>query len=506
MKSILLALGLMALHSLAGATPIVNNSSVSETSEDSLTVAILSLDTLGNPAAADSFYVAVFGGGKANAFVFADSGNAAMTGLDTVRIGGQTFYYYSRKISDIDGAGASGYYSGALMAKSNSLALRTITRFSFQIVGWELDEMGDSTGLAAVSSRAALDTLDNGFASISPVTVAAINTDAITDASIANLAIDIDEFGGTYAPGQFETDVFTGVHLSDSWKAELWGTDTAAVSIGFGKTLKDFPQYRATGFSTFDPAQDSVFAKGGAVDSNRTELGGSGDSTAIARWVWNTPSANHTLGATFGDFLDAKVSSASGGQGAFSVTLVTLDTATAQVTPGASVAVFNVSQTSLLAIGASDNSGQAAFNLNADSFVVTVTLRGHIFPAYDTLVVAGTMTDSILGYPFDPGAPAAPDRVRAWGFVLNVSGLPDSGAVASAFLPSGVAQTTGAIIAPFAVSAVTDGAGLFELDLIPNSLLIPDTTSYEFTIFHTDGTILRRRLIAPDSTSWRVTW
>lgn len=107
MKSILLALGLMALHSLAGATPIVNNSSVSETSEDSLTVAILSLDTLGNPAAADSFYVAVFGGGKANAFVFADSGNAAMTGLDTVRIGGQTFYYYSVSSAALDETAAS---------------------------------------------------------------------------------------------------------------------------------------------------------------------------------------------------------------------------------------------------------------------------------------------------------------------------------------------------------------------------------------------------------------
>ncbi len=487
-------------------TQIVNNSSASETSEDSLTVAILSLDSLGNPAAADSFYVAVFGGGKTNAFVFADSGTTAMTGLDTVRIGGQTFYYYSRKISDIDGAGASGVYSGALMAKSNSLALRTLTRFSFQVVGWELDDIGDSAGLAAVSSKAALDTLDDGFASISPVTVGAINTDVITDASIANLAIDIDEFAGSYAPEQYETDVFTGAHLSDSWKSELWGTDTAGVTTGFGKTLKDFPQYRATGFSTFDETQDSVFAKGGAVDSNRTELGGSGDSTEIVRWIWNTPAANHTLSATFGDFLDAKVSSASGGQGAFSVTLVTLDTATSQVTPGASLAVFNVSQTSLLAIGASNNSGQATFNLNADSFVVTVTLRGHIFPAYDTLVVAGTMTDTISGYPFDPGVPAAPNRVRAWGFVLNVAGLPDSGAVASAFLPAGVVQTSGAIIAPFAVSVITDSAGLFELDLIPNSFLIPDTTRYEFTIFHTDGTILRKRLVAPDSTSWRVTW
>ncbi|MFQ5606485.1 MAG: hypothetical protein ACE5GA_00955 [Candidatus Zixiibacteriota bacterium] len=471
------------------AAQIVNNSSAGETSEDSLTVAALSLDSLGNPFAADSFYVVVFSGGKANSFVFADSGTTALVGLDTVRVGGQTLYYYSRKISDIDGAGSPGVYSGLVMAKSNSLGLRTVSRFSFQVVGWELDNMGDSSGLAALAASAARDTLDAGFGSLSAVTVGSISAGAVTDAAIADQAIDIDEFAGTYAGGQFEAGVFTGPLMSDSWKIALWGADTALVNVGFAKTIKD-----------------SALVRGGVVDSNRTEQGGSGDSASVARWVWNTPSGNHSNAATFGDYLDARVSLASAGRGAYSVTLVALDSSSSQMVPGATAAVFNVSQTSLLAIGATDNSGEASFNLDADSFVVTVTLRGHVFPAYDTLLISGAQTDTVFGYRFDPGAPPAPELVRAWGFVLDVAGAPDSGAVASAFLPAGVAQAGGAIVAPFAVSALTDSAGYFALDLIPNSLMLPDTTRYEFTIFHSNGTVLRKRLVAPDSASWRITW
>lgn len=478
---------LWALSAYTSSAQIVNNSATAETSEDSVTVALLSLDSLGNPTGADSFFVQVFGGGKANARVFADSGDASMAGLDTVRIGGATYYYYSRKVADIDGAGAVGPYSGLISAKATTLNLTTATRFGFQIVGWELDDIGDSTGLAARSAKAAHDTLDAGFASLAAVSVASLAANSITAAAFADQALD-------------------SAAMDNSWKEKLWRHDTAGVNVGFGSLLKDVGAYQASGFSTFDPASDSVFTKGGAVDSNRTEQGGSGDSISIARWVWNTPSANHSTSATFGDFLDTKVSAISGGSGAYSVTFIVFDSAIAQVVPGALVTVLDITQSAVLAVGGTDNSGAVSYNLDADSFVVTVSQSGKIFPAFDTVVVGGAAIDTLRGYNFDPGAPGAPNRVRVWGVLWNIAGQADSGAVVSAHLPGGVAQSSLAILSPFTVTAITDSTGFFFLDLIPNAQIMPDTTKYEFTIYHSDGAVLRKRLAAPDSLSWRLTW
>lgn len=496
----------VALTTSMSTAQIVNNSSSGETSEDSLTIIALSLDSLGSPSSADSFFVVVFGGGKTNSFVFADSGSTTMIGLDTVRVGGVTYYYYSRKISDIDGAGAPGYYSGFVTAKSNSLALSSVSRFDFQIVGWELDDMGDSSGIAAVHAKATHDTLDDGFATLSPVTVGAMQTDVITDASIANLAIDIDEFTGTLATVQFEGAVMTGALLDGSWKTGIWGLDTSLVSVGFGAMLKDVDKYKAQGFSTFDETTDSVFAKGGAVDSNRTEQGGGSDSTSISRWVWNTPSGNHTISGSFGDYLDTKISGVSGGSGAFSVSLIAYDSANAQVVPGARVTIHNIDQTATLALGATSTTGAATFNLDADSFLVVVTNHAYLFPAFDTIVVTGAQSDTSKGFPIDPGSPADPNLTRVYAYLRNISNAPDKGAIVRAYLPAGVTQTSGSIISPFALSATSDSLGYVFLDLIPNADLTPDTTKYEFTIYRTDGTILRKRLIVPDSVNWRLVW
>ncbi len=417
---------------------IVNNSPTSETSEDSVTVAALSLDSLGNPTGADSFYVVIFSGGNSNSAVFSDGGTSAMIGLDTVIIGGLTYYYYSRKTSDIDGDGSPGVYDGLIIAKSTGLNLSTVSRFSFQIVGWELDDIGDSAGLAAVHAKASHDTLDNGFASLAPVTVDSLTVGVITDTSIANLAIDIDEFRGALAATQLENGVM--------------------------------------------------------------------DSGAIAGWVWNTPASNHTNTATFGSYLDAKVSALSGGSGAFSVTFTLFDSSSNQTLPGAAVTVRNISQSAIMALGSAGNNGAVSFNLDADSFVVAARLLGYIFPAYDTVVISGATNDTIPATAFDPGAPAAANLVRAWGYITDIAGIPDTSATVSAVLTGGVARASGTIVSPFSVSATTDTTGYFFLDLLPNSTLTPDSSTYQFTIVRSDGTILRKRLVAPDSTSWRLTW
>lgn len=251
---------------------------------------------------------------------------------------------------------------------------------------------------------------------------------------------------------------------------------------------------------------DSILVKGGAVDSNRTEMGGSGDSTSIARWVWNTPQTNHTANSTFGKYLDTEVSGISGGSGAYSFTVVTFDSSIGQAVPKTGLAVRNVSQTSLIAVGQTDNEGEASFNLDADSFVVIATAAGYLFKAYDTVLVIGTGVDTVYGYQFDPGAPSSPYLCRVYGFLYDIKGESEVGASVAAHLPSGVAQFADGIVSPFSVSTTSDSSGYFFLDLIPSDSLIPTGVKYEFTISRTDGTILRQRLAVPDSTQWRLTW
>ncbi len=251
---------------------------------------------------------------------------------------------------------------------------------------------------------------------------------------------------------------------------------------------------------------DSVFVKGGVIDSNRTEMGGSGDSTSIARWVWNTPQSNHTSGSTFGKYLDTEVSGISGGAGAYSLTLVAFDSSLSQPVPQVGIAVRNMSQTALIAFGQTDSEGEASFNLDADSFVAVATGAGYLFGSYDTIVVSGTGVDTVWGDQFDPGAPASPSLCRVYGFLYDIMGEPEEGAAVSAHLPSGVAQIANGIVSPFSISTTTDSTGYFFLDLIPSDSLIPSGFKYEFTISRTDGTILRQRFTVPDSAQWRLTW
>lgn len=116
---------------------IVNNSGT--TSEDSINVNVLCLDSLGRPTTCDSFYVVVFKSGT-NAVAFRDSGTIAMAGLDSTVIGGRTAYYYHRAVADIDGGGATGQYAGKIISITDAADLPFESPFTFQVVSWELDD------------------------------------------------------------------------------------------------------------------------------------------------------------------------------------------------------------------------------------------------------------------------------------------------------------------------------------------------------------------------------
>ena len=230
------------------------------------------------------------------------------------------------------------------------------------------------------------------------------------------------------------------------------------------------------------------------------------DSAMIANAVWNTPQANHTAPATFGKYLDAEISGIGGGSGAYSVTLKALDSALGLTIPGASLAIRNLTQTTLLGVGRTDSDGCAGFNLDAGSYVAVATAAGYVFLPHDTITITGPGADTVFGVKFDPGNPGTASLCRVYGFLYDLSGYPIETAAISAGLPSGVRRSGAMVVSPFAVSTETDSSGYFYLDLIPSDLLQPEDSPYEITISTTDGNVLRRRLDVPDQTSWQLLW
>lgn len=393
MKNLIFILSMLLLVSASKAA-LVNNSTVSPGSEDSLSLTFFSLDSLGNPTTADSIFVLVIG--PEGSVVFKDSMAASDSRITSTAIRSKQFYSFSEQVSNLDGSGNYGIYSLALLAKKNTGGLLTPYNLHFQIISTEL------------SDQIAL--------------------------------------------------------------------------IG-----------------------DSVYVKGGIVDTNKTDPGLI-DSSSIADWVWNTPQSNHTNSGTFGKYLDTEISGIGGGAGAYSISIIAYDTSNFQTVAGANVIVRSLNQSSLIAVGRTNSNGEIGFNLDADSFLVIATAPGYIFESYDTVVVAGNGVDTTRGYAFEIDPPANPEVCRVWGYLYDFQGNPEAGAVIAAYLPGGIVKYYEIIISPFAIAAVTNSSGQFYLDLIPSEKLDPPDTKYEISIRQTDGTILRQRLLVPNQTLWRLTW
>lgn len=118
----------------------------------------------------------------------------------------------------------------------------------------------------------------------------------------------------------------------------------------------------------------------------------------------------------------------------------------------------------------------------------------------------GAGVDSVCGDQFDPGLPALAGLCRVYGYLYDIQGNPETGAVVRAYLPAGVVRYQNVIVSPFSVSVSSDTVGYFYLDLLPSDSLIPTGREYEISISRSDGTVLRRRLAVPAMSSWQLVW
>ncbi len=136
---------------------IVRNATSGQGAVDSLNVPVLCLDSLGNPTTCDTAFVYVW---KNAAIVFRDSAAVgSLTGMSTLTGLRWPLYFWHRQVSDIDGTGEMGHYSGVVIAKKNlvgSAAWQTPSRFEFDVVNRSLSLTLDSVYQVLSMIRAGL--------------------------------------------------------------------------------------------------------------------------------------------------------------------------------------------------------------------------------------------------------------------------------------------------------------------------------------------------------------
>lgn len=194
------------------------------------------------------------------------------------------------------------------------------------------------------------------------------------------------------------------------------------------------------------------------------------------------------------------------GVGLHAVSLCAYDSNHAQVVPGTRLAVRNLNQSALLALGATGTNGEVHLNLDTGRYVVSAIAPGYIFAAFDTILVDGPGVDTSFGYRFDPGSPNAPHLCRVYGFFSSIGGTPLEGVVVSAQLAGGVVRYDSIIVSPFQTGVTSDSLGYFHLDLIPSDSLNPSGSEYIISATYPAGTVLRKKLKIPGTTSWQLNW
>ncbi len=404
-----LILVFVASSAAASGFGIVNNSSASVSSEDSICFSFFNLDSLGrNIGGLDTTKVIVFNPGGDSVFCESVAGISSRIRMSVDN--GDTSYRWAAQISDIDGDGQIGQYVVKITAKSDQTGgwLKTPLLASFQLISREFDD-------AMIS---------------------------VTD----SLKKTLDSM---YVANQKLNEILDSLRSQDDWV--MGKSDSALIDVSSNIAYADSIANRVL--------EDSAHYQG--------------------------PGS---------------------GNGLYAYQLYIIDSSLGQVIPGINVEIRNSTQTALIAVGTTNASGFCVFKLYADSFIVNVFGPGYIFANLDTIIVAGVGADSIFGFHFDPGTPSSPDLCRVHGFLYDISGNPEISATVAAFLPAGVARSNGGIISPFKLSAASDSAGYFYIDLIPNCRLIPDTSKYEITITRSDGTILRQRVVVPDMPDWELSW
>lgn len=233
------------------------------------------------------------------------------------------------------------------------------------------------------------------------------------------------------------------------------------------------------------------------------------DSAAIARSVWDDDVVSRS-GRRIGwnDTANVVNDIPASGTGAYACSVVVLEDDGETPIQGVFLRVMNDEETATTAVGRSDANGRALFSLDADEYHLFPYLVGYQFSAIPETLMVGAQgsLDTITASRFDPGEPATADLCRVYGLIHSLGAQGLEGVSVTATILIAPLLYEGVVVSPYSVSATTDSTGYWYLDVIPNALLTPAGTQYDFTIYNESGTLLRKQIEVPDSESFEFGW
>lgn len=225
------------------------------------------------------------------------------------------------------------------------------------------------------------------------------------------------------------------------------------------------------------------------------------DTGKIARSVWDTdivPQGQRLV----------DLSTCSGGSGAIPCSLYVFNSADSSALQGIKIRFMNEGQNATEALGVTNSNGLVIASLDEAVYKVWGYRAGIEFSGmpYVLAVSVPSANDTIWGSAFDPGDPVAPELCRTYGWVSDLSGNGISGVTVMARIEKTPIRLMGTVISPYYKSTSTDSVGYWQLDLLPNSVLDPSDSEYEFEIYYEPGRIARKKVTIPDQAGWELDW
>lgn len=223
------------------------------------------------------------------------------------------------------------------------------------------------------------------------------------------------------------------------------------------------------------------------------------DTAAIADAVWSETLPGAYGAGTAGYYLDAQVSDPSTGPGAFQVTLHTQDSTTALV-DDVHLAVYDATNTTLIARTNTDTAGDGNVNLDAATYKVRPYKSGYEYSSPQTIVVAGAGTQNITLDAIVLVVSADPDKCMVNGYLRDAAGTAQAG-VEITFSATTPDNNNGGMLSAADVTATTDTNGLFSIELARDAVLfvqcpdagleltmtVPDAASVDWVDWYEDS-------------------
>jgi hypothetical protein len=222
------------------------------------------------------------------------------------------------------------------------------------------------------------------------------------------------------------------------------------------------------------------------------------DTAAITAAVWGETLPGAYPAGTAGYYLDAQVSDPSTGPGALQVTLHTQDSTTA-VVDDVHLAVYDATNTTLLARTNSDTGGDGNVNLDVGTYKVRPYKSGYEYDSPQTIVVAAAGQQVITLDAVVIPVSVDPDKCMVSGYLRDAGGAALVGVeiTFSATVPD---SNSGGMLANNEVLATTDSNGLFSVELAREALVfvqcpeagleltmtVPDAASVDWVDWYDD--------------------